>query len=1099
MHKKSSKTLALFLTFAMVFAIAMGLVTKTQEDAVYAALRANSQYSLAGAEYQLYTDQSCTTKAKDANGNNAIMTTNADGEVSPLEIEVGTYYAKEVKASPGYLLDSTVQTLNVTNGGTVNFTSTEAPTIGRLLRLQKYDSSGENGWRKLLGAEYTLRYYDVDPSTEDVSGMTPVRQWKFKTVQKENSEGRPVAGIDFMSDDPLEGSDEFYEAKVQAYDSNGNVIRPDNEEFDARFHHYKLDDDGTMTRVMPIGVFTIEETKAPQGLSRNTTVYYGSVSQASAGADAVTTVRGTDDFTVNVHTGKAENDEEPQAVEIAIEKIVGQTGDSEPIGKATSLEGAEYNVYFDTAEAAEPELVGKITTDSSGKGKLTERTMGDQAFLGQKLRPGTYLIEETKAPAGFVIDKYYLKDDGTTGEVSGDIEVICDYEQDGTPVKKKISGTYENGQHKFLARVQVTDASVFTFTAKSVEFETETHIKKTDAATSKEVPGATLQIFSLAAGASAEPIEEWVSTNEEHIVYGLKSGRYLLREITAPNGYDVAEDIEFTVKNDEIVNKVEMKNKPLEVGTTATDADTNSHQGTFKTNEVINDKVVLKGLNKDWTYQLKGVVMDKATGEPMKDAEGKDITAQSEEFKATGDEMEVELKFSVDSSKFSTDKVAVVFEKLYRTKPVPVPEGHPERPEEDLPKEIAKHENLNDPAQTINYGGIVATVATDAKSKGHNILGEKGAVIVDTVKYENVSTEETYTAKGELFDKTTGKLTGIKAEAKFKPEKSSGSVQLEFKFDASQFLGHKLVAFETLLINDVEVNKHEDPNDKDQTVNVPEAKTVAVNPENNDHLLNDGEKVTIKDTITYKNLTPNKPYTAKGTLQYRDGLFNRLNPVMKDGKPLTAEASFTPTEESGTVEVTFVFDATDLEGKTVVVFEDIYDGEYIVASHADPDDADQSVHIPKIRTKVGKKDGEYVIDVVKYENLIVGKPYKVKGYFVGKSNGERISGSDGEITFTPDSPNGKIEVRLKPVKKGASLVAFEEVYVITNDPDSPGASKETLIGEHKDINDPDQTLTEKGTPQTGDATTIYLVGAAFLLTAALAGVLIKRRKLTTDK
>ena len=536
-----------------------------------------------------------------------------------------------------------------------------------------------------------------------------------------------------------------------------------------------------------------------------------------------------------------------------------------------------------------------------------------------------------------------------------------------------------------------------------------------------------------------------------------------------------------------------MKNKPIEIGTIATGKDTQAHQGTFSETAVIDDKVSLKGLNKGWKYQVKGVLMDKATKEPLKDKDGNDITAETEVFTATGDEMEVSLNFSVDTSKFATDRTVVAFEKLYRAEPIPVKPDYPERPEEDLPIEIGSHEDIDDEAQTVHFGGIVGTTATDAKSNGHNILGEKGAVIKDVVKYENLSTDETYTVEGVLYDKTTGQLTDIKSTASFKPEKADGTVELEFKFDASQFKGHSLVVFETLLINNVVINKHEDPNDEEQTVNVPDAKTKAVNPETNAHIGNAGP-LTIKDTISYTNLTPNKTYTVKGTLQYRDGLFKKLKTVMKDGEPLTATATFTPTTANGTVEVTFKFNAADLAGKTVVVFENIYEGEYLIAAHADPDDEDQSVHIPKIGTKVGKKDGDYVIDTVAYKNLIPGKKYVVRGYFVEKDTGNELKGSDGEKTFKPTEPNGTVEVKLKATKSGKSLVAFESVYLITEDED------EVLVGEHKDLNDKDQTLTQKGKPATGDTTTIYLLGSAFVVAVALAAVLnARRRKMQNDR
>ena len=74
-------------------------------------------------------------------------------------------------------------------------------------------------------------------------------------------------------------------------------------------------------------------------------------------------------------------------------------------------------------------------------------------------------------------------------------------------------------------------------------------------------------------------------------------------------------------------------------------------------------------------------------------------------------------------------------------------------------------------------------------------------------------------------------------------------------------------------------------------------------------------------------------------------------PVLAGGEKITAKTEFTAEEKNGSVELTFTIDSSILEGATVVVFEDLRIGELNVASHADINDEEQSVHYPKVRTK----------------------------------------------------------------------------------------------------------------------------------------------------
>ena len=74
--------------------------------------------TLAGAVYYVYTNQSCTTRAKDVDGNNISLTTNASGKTDAVAVAPGTYYVKEHSPSPGYTLDTTVKTVKVTADNT---------------------------------------------------------------------------------------------------------------------------------------------------------------------------------------------------------------------------------------------------------------------------------------------------------------------------------------------------------------------------------------------------------------------------------------------------------------------------------------------------------------------------------------------------------------------------------------------------------------------------------------------------------------------------------------------------------------------------------------------------------------------------------------------------------------------------------------------------------------------------------------------------------------------------------------------------------------------------------------------------------------------
>lgn len=113
---------------------------------------------------------------------------------------------------------------------------------------------------------------------------------------------------------------------------------------------------------------------------------------------------------------------------------------------------------------------------------------------------------------------------------------------------------------------------------------------------------------------------------------------------------------------------------------------------------------------------------------------------------------------------------------------------------------------------------------TDGSSK---ITAAKEITIVDTVNYYNLTPGETYTMKGTIMDKATGKAITVNgkkviAEKTFTPKSKDGSLTIKFTFDGSGFAGHKLVVFERLYLDGKLVSKHTDINDLDQTVEIIE-------------------------------------------------------------------------------------------------------------------------------------------------------------------------------------------------------------------------------------------------------------------------------------
>ena len=244
--------------------------------------------------------------------------------------------------------------------------------------------------------------------------------------------------------------------------------------------------------------------------------------------------------------------------------------------------------------------------------------------------------------------------------------------------------------------------------------------------------------------------------------------------------------------------------------TTATDSETGNHTSYADKDVTIVDRVEYEGLLPEKEYKVEGKLMNKETGKPIL-VDGKEVTAtakfktpkaEDEGFRVSGS---VDVTFKFDGRALA-GTATVVFEDVYYNG-----------------VKVFTHADLEDEAQTIEFPSVKTSVK-DAADNDRKITAKGTATMIDTVTYTNLVPGKSYTLKGVIMNKATGKpLTiddkEVTASTTFVPEKKNGATEVTFKFDASKVKPGNYVVFETMMETETKVviGSHEDLDDKDQT------------------------------------------------------------------------------------------------------------------------------------------------------------------------------------------------------------------------------------------------------------------------------------------
>lgn len=536
----------------------------------------NAAYSLEGAQYGVYRD------GGDYVNPDAVITTDANGYGKAENLPVGEYWIKELVPPKGYALnpDWSESTVSVP-GGQMGVYHAKDKAIHEPISVivEKTDADqgeqpSEEQLKKLEGARFEVKYYAVDPAVYDSdpadSGIAPARTWVLET-KYDKTYHQVLAKLE------------------EAYLVSGDAF-------------YKTASGESM---LPLGIVTIRECKAPNGYLLNETLYVRKIQEDGTDQETVT----GEQVPVVANT--------PQKIQIEIQKVDSETDKGEAQG-AAALKGAEYEVRDQAGNVVET-----LITDKKGYAKTKELSIGN------------YTVKETKASNGYLLDekKYPIKGEAKDEEnrvflyktksketvIRGDVELIKlreneNEDEDTLHGLEGVEFTFTSKTTgKTVAKI-VTDKNGYATTASkdhprgSLPFDTylveETKhpeglkpiepfevtiqeegvvwkgiykedklivspitVVKMDASTGKKIPikgvefrllDADKKPITMTTHYPSEVVHKTFKTDENGqftFPEKLKYGVYYLEEVNAPEGYLKGELLQFEVKEGAVWNQ----------------------------------------------------------------------------------------------------------------------------------------------------------------------------------------------------------------------------------------------------------------------------------------------------------------------------------------------------------------------------------------------------------------------------------------------------------------------------------------------------------------------------------------------------------------
>lgn len=735
----------------------------------------NACYSLEGAQYGIYTDADCTNLK-------ATLTTDAQGCARSKALPVATYYLKELSAPAGYAIDTQAQEIAVVAGTTKTITLDEVPQSDDTpLLLAKHDTdyaydadhnTVQGGACSFEGAEFTISFH---PTIEDdYTKVEPLRTWVVQTDEHGIIDLRKGDGCKLSGDD-------FYR------DSTGAIT-------------------------LPIGTYTIRETKAPLGYTLNDSVIVRKVTGIPNGDESLSSYD-TPIISDDVIRGGIE-----------LEKRDAESGLQSALGAAT-LDGTTFSITNGNPHEI---CVGGIFYQPGEVCATLSASEGRAATPADALPYGDYTIQELRAGDGYTTSdstprSFSIREDGKLVRFSDSAE-----DAEGAAFKNQA----KRGDLNFI-KVRETDGRRLAGVPFKITSQTtgESHIVVSDSNGIVDTSSSWVEHTHDTNGNDEGDYDAdrgiWfgqtmngTTTQPRNDLGALPFDTYELEELpceaneglklvkTSFNIYRDQQHLDFgVVENQDEINPW--------ISTVASDSIDHDKLLDADERAIINDHVRYGNLSEGANYTLRASLVDKSTGERIADAAGETS------FTAAAGTGTTEVSIPVNLIDLASSDV-VIYETLLQDDAV-----------------VLEHHELDNSEQTVSIlQPRIGTTALDAADGDHDVLNDSEAHIVDTVSYTNLIPGKEYTLTGTLMKKerfdeegaetvavalTDGDGSALTSTTTFTPQNSSGSAEVTFSFDASAIdPGTELVVFERLNTGETTVAVHEDPSDENQTLRIIE-------------------------------------------------------------------------------------------------------------------------------------------------------------------------------------------------------------------------------------------------------------------------------------
>lgn len=510
--------------------------------------------------------------------NDQLFVTDEDGLIRVEYLERDTTYSiQEVETIPGYNLNDEIYEFTVDENGlidgeayyyititnkpnVVSFSKVDVTTSEELpgAHLVLTDSEGhvvdewDSGEEPHIILELPAGIYrlteTIAPDLYELESSIEFEVKDSLVVQKVVMKDSPYRDVEISKQD-IADSSELPGCTLTVRDAQNNII----ETWVSGTEPHKMK--------LPSGLYTLTEDIPAAGFVTSSTITF----------EVIKTTE--DDFLVQ-HVTMVDD-----VTKLQISKKDVTTGDELPGAKLT-ITDSEGNVVDEWVSGTEPHYVERLPM---GKYTLTEVTAPDGYETAESIEfeiLDTGEIQHVEMFDSPYRDVEVSKQDITDSrEIPGAHLEIRDSE--GDVVDEWISEAEPHMSHLPAGKYTLTETLPADgyVTADTIEFEvierseegdfdiqhvemfddvTKVEISKQDVTTEKELPGASLRITD----SEGKTVDEWVSGTEPHYIEKLPIGKYTLTEVTAPDGYEIAESIEFEIFDSGEIQHVLMYDSP---------------------------------------------------------------------------------------------------------------------------------------------------------------------------------------------------------------------------------------------------------------------------------------------------------------------------------------------------------------------------------------------------------------------------------------------------------------------------------------------------------------------------------------------------------